>query len=46
MPIRARRLTVLGSVVAVGNLAAFALAAWLAGPAAVLRQITLLCNLG
>ena len=46
MPIATRRLTILGSAVLGGNVAAFVLAAWLGGPAAVIRQITLLCNLG
>ncbi len=46
MPGATQRLTVLGGVVLGSNMAAFVFAAWLGGPTAVIRQITLLYNLG
>ena len=40
-----RRLTVLGGALLGGNVRALMLAYWLGGPAGVLRQVALLCNL-
>ena len=45
MPAATRRLTVLSGAMLGGNVGALVLAYWLGGPAGVVRQVALLCNL-
>lgn len=45
MGVAARRLTLLGGALLGGNAGVLVLAYWLGGPAGVVRQVALLCNL-